>query len=158
MQSAGVTRVTASSTGSSAYSVTDESLANDTAVWNNRNYVFGSVDGALSGALLIRGPHRIPSGEVLTFTCPQTVIYYVLVTSGRGGTYPTTLANAGWTLSGDAATWLDQTHHAFDIWFLVASPYSIVQLPPAVGSDTVVTFAFANRPRNLRHSPIWFSI
>ena len=107
-------------------------------VWTDRDYTFRELPSEVEGGVLFSGPHRIPSGSVLTLNGGQDGTMYALLTKGRDGTYKNTLANNGWTNTGLKACWEQQC--------LEMEVYSISskfqELPVSEGGDTVVVFGF----------------
>jgi len=111
-------------------------------IWKDRKYSFEHLTPALQGATLFKGPVRIPEGDVLTLNCgSKGGTFYALLTPGRGGTFPITLPDAGWTkVSGVeiASYWKGPNR---DSQFAIYEKSGCETTTPASsGSDVVVAF------------------
>merc|ERR1719266_3161114 len=137
-----VPKVTISSTSDAEYSFKAGALEKGNAVWNNRNYVFGDVPPEIQGIALLTGPHRVPKGDIITFSGMQAGVFYALLTKSRDGGYKTNLLGLGWTQSEEETSWVFNGENQFmDILWIKNDGTDLV-LPASQTDDAVVVFGW----------------
>jgi len=76
-------------------------------IWHDRSFQFRKgIPGYMNGAYLIRGPHLVPQGKILTITATRSCMIFLVVSIGEhDGGWPKKLIKQGWFEMDEEVSW-----------------------------------------------------